>query len=355
MRRGGWICGLCLIGCSFDTVGALPEATPGTTSTSDPATTTSTSDTTATPEPDTSTSSSSGNLSGEDTSGGEPDADTESSTGPSGSSETGDEQVGSCPSNLPAGWILCEDFEEIEDPNDHFSYFQGDGIGLGGPGLDSPTALEITHYAQSNWSGAAALRFGDGPPANNVARPDARFDEVWVRYHFRVADDWPVQGPGDMMNIVGYASDPAWATGFLARTSSPPSLPWIYGSMQSCISGSYFPCTGGDSDWPLLSLRYSAQGTATVFEQGTPQDWHCVVMHARLNSPGLADGELQVLVDDALDTQANYLDYRGTHDELSFNQITMPTYIEVPLQDTHRRWIDDVVVSAVALDCDDAT
>jgi len=38
--------------------------------------------------------------------------------------------------------------------------------------------------------------------------------------------------------------------------------------------------------------------------------------------------------------------------ELGFNEERMPTYIETPMHEAHARYIDDVVVSAVSIDCD---
>ena len=90
-----------------------------------------------------------------------------------------------------------------------------------------------------------------------------------------------------------------------------------------------------------------------MFEAPTAQDWTCVVMHARLNSPGQQDGVMEILVGDTLDNQLLNLNYRGILGDFGFNRLSLPTYMEFPLEATYRRYIDDVVVSSTSLDCDE--
>lgn len=255
-----------------------------------------------------------------------------------------------CPEPLPSEWILCEDFEDIDNPSAHFSEWEGSGIGLGGPGLDSPTAFEVTHSPGEDWSGVAEVRFGEGPAANNVAQPGSQFDEVWVRFHTRVDEGWPVAGPGDVLEIEGV--DQGGAATFMSRISATQYDPQLWGAAFSCVAYDYVYCDG-IQDWLDLDWIGSQQGQSPVFAQPNAQEWTCVVVHARLNTPGAQDGMMEVLVGDTLDSQVFDLNYRGVRGDLGFNRIGMPTFIEQPLQGTHRRYIDDLVVSTASLDCDD--
>lgn len=255
-----------------------------------------------------------------------------------------------CPEQPPEGWVLCEDFEDIDDPAGHFSRWQGDGVALGTPGHESPTAFEVTHFAGERWSGTAELRFGSGPPDNNVAAPDSQFDEIWVRFHTRVDEGWPIAGPGDLVELEGVTN--GGATTFISRVAAPQDEPQLWGGAFSCVDGDHVNCDGVE-DWNDLVWLGSQQGQSPVFEEPTAQEWTCVVIHARLNSPGQQDGTMDVLVGGTLDSQVLDLDYRGVRDDLGFNRIGLPSFMEYPLQDTHRRYIDDLVVSTTPLDCDE--
>jgi hypothetical protein len=352
--RLGSLCSLAvtlgLLGCSFDAPGSAGPNEPEeeTTSTTASGSTSTGGLTSETGDPPPMTSGESGTPVDPDSTGDPTDADTHEP----GTTSTGDPAETWCPTPLPEGWILCEDFEDPNAPAEHFSSFDNGNFALVGEGFDSPTALEITHRANQTWSGWATLRFGEGPEAANVVRPDTRFDEVWVRFRFRVEDGWPVQGPGDLVTIAGYTVEGIPA--FFTRTSAPPYEPWIYASVRSCVFGEHINCVGDDNDWNQMSPRYSRRGNTAVFEDDAAEVWRCGVMHARLNDYGMPNGVLEVTVDQALDSAADYINYRELRTDIHFNQISLPSFIEQPLQNDHRRYLDNIVVSTEPLHCNDA-
>jgi len=265
--------------------------------------------------------------------------------------ETGDVEVKpGCPDPLPENWVLCEDFEGVGDLASHFSAVDGSGLAIGGPGFESRDALEVTHFAQQNWVGELLIRFGQGPSADNITQPDARFEEVWVRARFRADRGWPVRGPGDLLSVDG-VEGPDWAATFKARISAGQSEPAVRNSAFSCVFGSQHPCDGTD-DWSLLAYLGGEPGQVVVFDESVVHQWHCAVIHARLNTAGSSDGLLEVLVDGQSDASVTGLDFRGSRSDLGFNVVSIPTYMESALQNDHRRYIDDVVVSTESLDCE---
>lgn len=339
---------LLLVGCSFESLSASDPAV------SDDETATS-SETDAVDGHD--SSSSSATQTDSATSGPDTDPPAPSTSGPSETdADPSDDTTGGtdaelgCPDPLPDAWILCEDFEDIDDPSSHFAWWAGAGIALEGPGRESPTAFEVTHFPGESWSGVAEMRFGSGPAANNVAQPDALFDEIWVRFHTRVDDGWPVEGPGDLVELEGI--DGAGAMAFISRASATQDAPQVWSGAYSCVGYDQVYCDGVE-DWVDLTWLGGQRGQAAVFAAPTAQEWTCVVMHARLNTPGASDGMMEVRVNGVPDSQVSNLNYRGVLDELGFNRIGLPTFMEVPLQQTHQRFIDDVVVSEERLDCDD--
>jgi len=288
--------GLALAGCSFDAFGsggAPSDPAPSGSSSSDTGNAVDSS-TTTTP-----TSATSGGS--DTTTGGTPsDDDSSGQTPTTADAGTEDPDPIGCPEPLPEGWILCEDFEDIADPTAHFATWEGAGLGLEGPGRDSPTALQITHQADEHWSGFVQIRFGEGPPATEVAQPNARFEEVWVRFHTRVAAGWPIMGPGDVLSVGGVSKDPAGATTFLARVTANQYSPQLFSSAYSCIFWDQHPCTS-DQDWGTFALRGTGVGTEPVFGD-LAESWTCVVLHARVNTPGQSNGVLDVLIEETLDS-----------------------------------------------------
>ncbi len=246
--------------------------------------------------------------------------------------------------------MLCEDFEGIADLASHFAVVDGGGMAIGGPGYESSDALEITHFAQQNWVGELLIRFGQGPEANNITEPDGHFEEVWVRARFRSDRGWPIRGPGDLLSVDG-VDGPGWASTFKARISAGQSEPAIRNSAFTCVFGDQHLCDGTD-DWSSLSYLGGEAGLVSVFDESVVQDWHCAVVHARLNAAGNSDGLLEVLVDGQPDAAVTGLNFRGSQSSLGFNLISLPTYMETALQNDHRRYIDDVVVSTQSLDCE---
>lgn len=303
----------------------------------------SSSSTPATSEPETSPTTESTT---DETAAGTTDGETASEA----SDETGSAEYG-CPDPLPESWVLCEDFEDVGNFADHFADVDGSGLAIGGPGYESPDALEITHFAQQSWVGEVRLRFGQGPAANNVAEPDGQFEEVWVRARFRAEEGWPIRGPGDLLSIDGVQNNSGWGSTFKARISAGQFEPSIRNSAFTCVYPDQIPCTGFN-DWNFLSYLNGELGDVSVFDESVVTDWHCAVIHARLNTPGASDGSLDVLVDGQADASISGLDFRGTQSGLGFNALSIPTFMQTPLQNDHRRYIDDVVVSTQALDCE---
>lgn len=339
--KWSWCGALCLVACAFESTAALPEDPT-------PAADTSGGQADSTGEPP----------SGDTTASGTTGTTSQSTTAASGdetsatTGETGGVTIDEgCPQPMPEGWVLCEDFEDVDDLANRVAVVNGPGVAIGGPGYNSTDALEITHFAQQQWVGQVMLRFGAGPPANNVAEPTVRFDEVWVRLRFRAGEGWPVGGPGDLLSVDGAEENPGWGATFRARISADQNELSIRNSAFTCIFGNQHLCTGTD-DWVTLDYLGGELGQVQVFEESVVQEWHCAVVHARLNTSGNSDGLLDVLVDGQSDASLTGLDFRGTRTDLGFNVISIPTFTEPALQNDHRRYIDDVVVSTQALDCE---
>lgn len=343
---------LCLAACSFETADTAPaDSSPAAeTSGGEGDTTTAPTGNPMSTGPGGETSSPSTATTGGETSptvGETTDETTGDTTG-----ETGDVNVEpGCPQPLPDSWVLCEDFEDVGDFSNHFAAVYGSGLAIGGPGYESTEALELTHFAQQSWSGELWIRFGEGPASANTAEPDTQFDEVWTRFRFRADEGWPVQGPGDLLSIDGVAENGGWGATFKARVSAGQAESSIRNGAFTCLFGGSHPCMGAN-DWDHLSYLGGELGEVPVFAESVAEQWHCAVLHARLNTAGNSNGLLEVAVDGQSDASLPGLDFRGSRSDLGFNMLSIAAFLEAPLQDDHRRYIDDVVVSTEALDCD---
>lgn len=349
------LAGLCA--CSFESGGFAVDAnsveTDGTSSTSGDApdstsTVTGGGETSGTPDPTAPDPTTPDPSAGTVTSGdGTSDGD-ESSTG---NPRPFDPNAPGCPDTLPDEWVLCEDFEGINNPSSYFPRLYGTGIDVQGDGYASETSLRVTHSQYSDWDGLLSMRFGEGGPEHpNVARPNETFEEVWVRFMFRTQENWPVAGVGDFFDLDSRVAEPAWGRAFMARVSSPSYATEFHAGVFSCLFPGSFPCNE-HNEWNHLQPRGSDAGDAPIFAAANSESWHCVVVHARVNTPGEADGVLETLLDDEPDAGLYDLDYRGDYGQYGFNAITLPTYFNGDTSQERRRYFDDFVVATVPLEC----
>jgi hypothetical protein len=301
-----------------------------------------------------SSSTTAGPSGGPDT--GQPTTDASETSATTDPSETGDPPLVGCPEELPEGWILCEDFENVEDLYEHFVRWDSFTDGLGDrfridatQALSADSSLAVSYDQYMWWAGAAWIRFGAGPMQAPYA-PRATFDEVWVRFHLRLDEGWDVGGMGDVIEVNSLTT--GFAHLMSASVEAPPGVPTLRARARTCVSGGTTVNCDGMEDWMSMQELGNAPGTTPLFDGSGSGQWHCIVLHVRLNEPGVMDGAIDVSLDGELEAELDGLNLRGMRDDAGINAIHLSAYWDGGAPTDISRYIDDIVVSQSALDCE---
>jgi len=261
-----------------------------------------------------------------------------------------------CPEKLPQSWVLCEDFEAIEDPTKTFFEFQdGDGAFVIGTGDAASGEHSMrTKYREgvegSGWLSVAIGRnpvvYGDRP--NAAATGD--FTEVYWRFRVKTQAGWPDIGLGHFTSATVLASS-EWTQAMVARLRSDGDNVVLLAEPTTCIDGESVSCAGFEDAMgqkPLGGLI----GAMPIFSQAAADEWHCVEAHVVLNTPGAADGVFEFWVDDMLENGAYQLDWRGTWAEYGINLVTLENFWPGGAPADLERAVDDLVISTSPIGCE---
>lgn len=278
---------------------------------------------------------------------------------------------GSC-ENLPDGWT---DF--VDNGRWHPSEIEGSEAGLqinatagrGGAGK-SLVIWDESYGAPSQWGSDAMLATRLEAPAKDI------YTEMWLKYQpgYRWHHLEPFSSRGlnysKVMRITSVVPDAYAFSYFSGGTNEVIALAdtvlWAFDSNGERIDrgrmdvaarcaprGTNYRC--GDD---VGGIRGDLQDT-TRFEErfggGATSDWHKIGLRAKLNSaPGVADGILQVWVDDVLQAEALNMTFLGdaADPELLLNMVSfggnLHNYPE-PEAERFEQWhaIDDIRVFAI--------
>lgn len=290
---------------------------------------------------------------------GDPVASSSSTTDEPGSSDTtqgdGSSTGGSvgpepgCPAELPAGWVLCEDFEDFGGWGNFWTN-EGRMAVEKGPAFSGSTSLRISHVVGEYGSGMADLRFGQGPDDDIVARGDETFREVWVRFYVRTHEAWPpdrgISEGVEVMSVVGGNRSIAVDASIYSTTQAEARvLPW------SCVHDSELLCSNGNGDWNNPDLRILAEvlGESPLYGDERAGQWQCHEMHVRLDDAGMANGVLELWVDGNLEVDIQGLEYVGSWDEAGLNTVRFASFWNDQTGLDHH--VDDVIVATEPVGC----
>src|SRR5690606_31055656 len=106
-----------------------------------------------------------------------------------------------------------------------------------------------------------------------------------------------------------------WKQGLIAHV-------WSGGKPDSWNFLVMDPASGIDTTGNIVSTRYNdfknlrwlggRRGVTNLFDDMNRGKWHCVVAHARLNTPGKNDGVFELWVNGELQAQRSDLNWHGT-------------------------------------------
>ncbi len=277
------------------------------------------------------------------------DPDTDEDDGTAEDDDTGGQPAAGCPEPLPEGWIFCEDFEGDEPEANFDSFPNADEFAVSDELAHSgSSAIRIRHLSGQNNVGSAHIRFGDAPQGRVIEQPESQFDEVWVRAW--VANDlqWPGGGHGESLKLEALAAGDARVSHAMMHNFHEDDVQRML--LSTCVNDGMLECDGVQDFMDDVNIA-SAPGTAPINASGQAGQWHCVVLHARLNDSGDTNGAGSLSVDGQLEVEADQLDWRGPID-VGFNRLRVTSWATPAGTDDDRtRYVDDVAVAAVELTC----
>ncbi len=264
---------------------------------------------------------------------------------------TGPPPTSGCPDDLPASWILCEDFELPGGPETYFGWFwtrSGLMAVEDGEAWSGDRALRIGHDPAVFGSGMADLRFGQGTPGGVIHQPDGQFREVWVRFWLRTQPGWPDAGIAEAVEVMSVTGDTRAiamdATIYSPTQAQAQALAW------SCVHDSDLLCNGsGDWNNPSLEVRESGLGSSDLYGAARAGQWQCHEIHVRLDDPGQSNGQFEVSVDGQLEVSLQDITFFDAWAGAAINNVRFGSFWNAPAAIDHH--VDDVVVATAPIGC----
>ena len=293
---------------------------------------------------------SSGGSTGTSSSGGSTTATGGGSSGGSGGAAAG------CPDPLPAGWVFCEDFENLADPADRFfEYNDGGGrfVLAEDEAASGSKSMRATYEPGVDGTGWISVAFGENPIIyGNKPHydPTANYDEIWWRLKLRMEPGWPDVGPAKVSRATVFAKA-NWGQAMIAHLWSAGSDVTLLGDPATCVTNGDVDCNTYN-DFANLKWLGQMNGTTELFSSALSGQWHCIEGHVRLNTPGQTDGVFEFWIDGNLENARSDLDWRGTYTQYGLNLVSFENYWNGGPPQTLQRWMDDVAIATVPIGCD---
>jgi hypothetical protein len=180
--------------------------------------------------------------------------------------------------------------------------------------------------------------------------PTETFEEVWVRLHMRLEDGWDVGGPGDIIEVNSVTT--GFAHVMSASIDAPSGTPTVRARARTCVTGGVNIECDGYQDWETLQELGNDPGETPLFDGAASGEWHCLVLHVRLNDPGASNGSIDVELDGEPESALEDLDLRGEVAGVGLNAIQLSAYWDGGPSEPVERYLDEIVVSDSPLGCE---
>lgn len=262
----------------------------------------------------------------------------------------------------PPGTIFCDDFESSDPLQERYfeysdkdgSFTRADGVGRNG------SAGMRAHFAAGQVD-AGALKKSIGRSIDpylqgNASMPDKIFTDIYWRIDVRYQEGW-VGGGADKLTRATTLLD-GWRQGMIAHV-------WSGGKPDSHNFMVIDPASGIDTTGRVVSTKYndfknlrwlgSRRGAKNLFSAENRGQWHCVVAHARLNTPGKSDGVFELWINDELQARREDINWHGRYNEdparSGINAVFFENYWNKGSPQEQERYFDNIVISTQPIEC----
>lgn len=254
-----------------------------------------------------------------------------------------------------AGWLFCDDFE-VDRTASYFEYDAAGGsfVRDGTSGRNGGTAMKAHFAVGQVTAGSLKLAFGRTP--SSYFRPiDAgttNYREIYWRFYTRTGQGW----------TGGTANKLSRATSFVGADWSQAMFAHIWaGSGADTNYLAIDPASGTDTagnvvthgynDFPNMRWLGAVLSRTAVYDPVYIGRWFCIEGHARLNDPGLANGLMEMWVDDQLESQRGGMNWVGRYTTYGINTVMLENYMRQGAWRAEDRYFDDFVVSTQRIGC----
>ncbi len=247
-------------------------------------------------------------------------------------------------------WLWCDDFES--DSSLEQNYFDVDRAG-GRFGVVAETAYGGSNALRNRYAAgvesAGSLKLSLGKtPVSPKRYIDRNFDELYWRFYMKTGDDW-----------IGQAMKVSRATIFASSNWAQAAIGHLWESETglglgldpvSGVSGSTV-VTAGWNDFANFKWLGKADGNEQVYDSANRENWYCIEVHMKLNTPGLSDGVFEFWINGNREAIKTNLNWRGSYTTYGINAITLEGWINGGAPQNQSRYFDNFVVSSSRVGC----
>ena len=279
-------------------------------------------------------------------------------------------QVPSPPASPPVGsfvrecdtpkpnWIWCDDFE-ADRLADYFEHARADGDfdRLTGVGVEGSSGMRTLFREGKSGAGWLHLAFGNTPQSRMrpVDEGSTVYREIFWRFYVRNEPGWTGGGGHKLTRARGFASAQSWQQSFEAPlwsgnkedTRNQLVLDPVSGTDEA---GSLLPYESGSLGEGARWLGIK-RGVTPLFNTDHVGSWYCVEIHARLNDPGLANGEFEYWIGGELEARREGMNWVGAFADFGINTISLDNYWNGGAPKDQERYLDNFVVSTERIGC----
>ena len=195
-----------------------------------------------------------------------------------------------------------------------------------------------------NGEGNRKIAFGDFPAGSPVIKKGRHFDEIYWRIYVKHEYGWE-GAPAKMSRATSIVSE-NWQQAMIAHVWSGEGNAITLDPARGVIGQSDTISTEHYNDFDHLFWLGNSPGSKfQISSTGESGYWVMVEASAKLNTPGIDDGNCRLWINGNLEAERNNLNFRGSYTKHGINAVFLESYWNAGAIKTEGRWYDNFVVS----------
>lgn len=238
--------------------------------------------------------------------------------------------------DLPESGVIADSYDEFDPAGETFRVTDSEAF-------EGQWSLMQEFYPGQTEAGALRRYFGRNPLGSELA-PEQNFDEVYWRFYVKYASPPPFPQELTRVAIIADEQNARVASGDVRVTNDGEHLQ--IEAKSRLATGGDNAAAGETETSPLQNIAFQKASRRLQ-----PDTWYCVEAHARLNSPGSADGTFELRLDQQFVAEISGLEWVNDADGYGLNVVTIAGQRDVGAPDYQRRFIDALVIATDPIGC----